>query len=152
MNSLDNNYLNRHPGAKYFSNLYHRKSRNGNGLGGSNISFLQCLPTLKTNQIGSRASSEVDNFHNSAIFTLNRQLSQESQYSEKSNDNDQCTCKRCVTRAICDSEKALNSVSRIDRVSRVVFPSTYIIINIIYWYLYLDRSERIAYASEDGLY
>ena len=40
---------------------------------------------------------------------------------------------RCVTRAICDSEKALNSVSRIDRVSRVVFPATYIVINIIYW-------------------
>ena len=44
-----------------------------------------------------------------------------------------CTCKRCVTRTICDSEKALNSVSKIDRVSRVVFPTTYIVINIIYW-------------------
>ena len=79
-----------------------------------------------------------------------------------------CTCKRCVTRTICDSEKALNSVSKIDRVSRVVFPTTYIVINIIYWsdytihsiqykyisclsrYLYLDRSERIAYNVEDG--
>ena len=47
-----------------------------------------------------------------------------------------CTCKRCVTRTICDSEKALNSVSKIDRVSRVVFPSTYIVINIIYWSVY----------------
>ena len=44
-----------------------------------------------------------------------------------------CSLFRCVTRAICDSEKALNSVSRIDRVSRVVFPTTYIVINIIYW-------------------
>ena len=44
-----------------------------------------------------------------------------------------CTCKRCVTRTICDSEKALNSVSKIDRVSRVVFPTTYVVINIIYW-------------------
>ena len=79
-----------------------------------------------------------------------------------------CTCKRCVTRTICDSEKALNSVSKIDRVSRVVFPTTYIVINIIYWsgyqqqneqrmlisavfrYLYLDRSERITYNVEDG--
>ena len=47
-----------------------------------------------------------------------------------------CTCKRCVTRTICDSEKALNSVSKIDRVSRVVFPTTYIVINIIYWSVY----------------
>ena len=33
---------------------------------------------------------------------------------------------RCVTRAINDSEKSLNSVSKIDRISRVVFPSTYL--------------------------
>ena len=48
-----------------------------------------------------------------------------------------------------DSEKALNSVSMIDTVSRIVFPSTYIVINIIYWYMYLDRSQRIAISSED---
>ena len=62
--------------------------------------------------------------------------------------SEECHCKRCVTRAMSDSEAALNSVSRIDRVSRVVFPSTYIVINIIYWCLYLDRSERIAYSME----
>ena len=56
---------------------------------------------------------------------------------------------RCVTRAMADSEKALNSVSKIDTVSRIVFPSTYIVINIIYWYMYLDRSERIAVTTED---
>ena len=48
-----------------------------------------------------------------------------------------------------DFEKALNSVSKIDSVSRIVFPSTYIVINIIYWYVYLDRSERIAITTED---
>ena len=48
-----------------------------------------------------------------------------------------------------DSEKALNSVSKIDTVSRIVFPATYIVINIIYWYMYLDRSERIAVTTED---
>ena len=48
-----------------------------------------------------------------------------------------------------DSEKALNSVSKIDTVSRIVFPSTYIVIDIIYWYMYLDNSERIAVISED---
>ena len=48
-----------------------------------------------------------------------------------------------------DSEKVLNSVSKIDTVSRIVFPSTYIVINIIYWYMYLDRSERIAVNTED---
>merc|ERR1719206_395296 len=77
------------------------------------------------------------------IFTLDRQVSSET---EKSED---CTCKRCVTKAMNDSEKALNSVSKIDTVSRIVFPSTYIVINIIYWYMYLDNSERIAVISED---
>ena len=52
-----------------------------------------------------------------------------------------CTCKRCVTRTICDSEKALNSVSKIDRVSRVVFPTTYIVINIIYWSVYTGAGQ-----------
>ena len=56
---------------------------------------------------------------------------------------------RCVTKAMNDSEKALNSVSKIDTVSRIVFPSTYIVINIIYWYMYLDNSERISVISED---
>merc|ERR1719422_2630624 len=68
--SLDNfNYLNHHPGAKYFTN---RKARNGNGLSGNNISFLPCL--LTPVQVSSQNSSEMDQFHESSIFTLNRQL------------------------------------------------------------------------------
>ena len=61
----------------------------------------------------------------------------------------QCPICRCVTKAMNDSEKMLNSVSEIDRVSRIVFSSTYIVINIIYWYLYLDRSERITLNTEE---
>ena len=40
----------------------------------------------------SQNSSEMDQFQDSSIFTLNRQLSQESQYTEKSIE--ECTCKR----------------------------------------------------------
>ncbi|XP_077296624.1 gamma-aminobutyric acid type A receptor subunit Grd [Arctopsyche grandis] len=36
-----------------------------------------------------------------------------------------------------------NSVSKIDRASRVVFPLLFLAINLFYWYSYLSRSERI---------
>lgn len=37
-----------------------------------------------------------------------------------------------------------NSVSQIDRASRVVFPLLFLTINIVYWCAYLSRSQRIA--------
>ncbi|XP_024943422.1 gamma-aminobutyric acid receptor alpha-like isoform X2 [Cephus cinctus] len=40
-----------------------------------------------------------------------------------------------------------NSVSKIDRASRVVFPLFFLAINVFYWYAYLSRSERINYAQ-----
>lgn len=36
-----------------------------------------------------------------------------------------------------------NSVSKIDRASRIFFPLCFLIINVTYWYAYLLRSERI---------
>ncbi|GJQ65250.1 Grd [Trypoxylus dichotomus] len=36
-----------------------------------------------------------------------------------------------------------NSVSKIDRASRVVFPLLFVTINLFYWYSYLSRTERI---------
>ncbi|XP_055526840.1 gamma-aminobutyric acid receptor alpha-like [Wyeomyia smithii] len=36
-----------------------------------------------------------------------------------------------------------NSVSKIDRASRVFFPLLFLAINLFYWYLYLSRSERL---------
>ena len=60
----------------------------------------------------------------------------------------ECGCKRCVTRAMNNPEKALNSVSQIDKISRVVFPLTFLAINIFYWYNYLKHSERIDLSFE----
>ncbi|XP_059609096.1 gamma-aminobutyric acid receptor alpha-like [Phlebotomus argentipes] len=37
-----------------------------------------------------------------------------------------------------------NSVSKIDRVSRIIFPLLFLIINLFYWYSYLTRSSRLA--------
>jgi len=42
-----------------------------------------------------------------------------------------------------------NSVSKIDRVSRVMFPLFFLAINIFYWYAYLSRSERIHYYNSN---
>jgi len=35
-----------------------------------------------------------------------------------------------------------NSVSRIDRISRVLFPVSFIILNIIYWFMYTNMSDE----------
>lgn len=43
-----------------------------------------------------------------------------------------------------------NSVSKIDRVSRVVFPLFFLAINIFYWCAYLSRSERIHYYNSNA--
>ena len=32
--------------------------------------------------------------------------------------------------------KAINSVSRVDRVSRIIFPLFFLVLNLIYWYSY----------------
>lgn len=39
-------------------------------------------------------------------------------------------------------QRTFNSVSKIDKVSRVVFPLLFFIINVIYWCFYLTRSQR----------
>lgn len=59
-----------------------------------------------------------------------------------------CGCKRCITRAMNNPEKALNSVSTIDKISRVVFPATFLSLNLFYWYSYLKHSERIDLSFE----
>ncbi|KAK6618047.1 hypothetical protein RUM44_002489 [Polyplax serrata] len=40
-----------------------------------------------------------------------------------------------------------NSVSKIDKISRIVFPLLFAAINVLYWYSYLMRSERINRSS-----
>ena len=40
-------------------------------------------------------------------------------------------------------EKALNSVSQIDKISRIVFPMAFILLNGFYWFSYLKHSQRI---------
>ncbi|KFB37577.1 AGAP011349-PA-like protein [Anopheles sinensis] len=40
-------------------------------------------------------------------------------------------------------EPRFNSVSKIDRASRIFFPLLFLAINVFYWFLYLSRSERL---------
>lgn len=40
-----------------------------------------------------------------------------------------------------------NSVSKIDKISRIVFPLLFFIINLFYWYIYLSRSRRMSKTS-----
>ncbi|XP_044729763.1 gamma-aminobutyric acid receptor alpha-like [Chrysoperla carnea] len=41
-----------------------------------------------------------------------------------------------------------NSVSKIDRISRIMFPLLFFTINVFYWYSYLSRSERIHHSKK----
>ena len=49
---------------------------------------------------------------------------------------------------MCNPEKALNSVSQIDRISRIVFPMAFIALNGFYWFTYLKHSQRIDLSFE----
>nr|AOO87783.1 ionotropic GABA-aminobutyric acid receptor [Laodelphax striatellus] len=49
----------------------------------------------------------------------------------------------CQRRARKKRTPRFNSVSKIDRVSRLFFPVCFFVINVFYWYAYLQRSERI---------
>ena len=65
-------------------------------------------------------------------------------------ESKECRCKRCITRAMNNPEKALNSVSKIDKISRIVFPLAFGLLNVFYWYSYLKHSERIDLTFESG--
>ena len=67
--------------------------------------------------------------------------------SEVNKESDECMCKRCITRAMNNPEKALNSVSKIDKISRIVFPMAFTLLNLFYWYSYLSHSQRIGSIS-----
>ena len=59
-----------------------------------------------------------------------------------------CKGKMYATNSLQDSRIALNSLSQIDRFSRFIFPLSFFLLNVVYWYIYLKRSERISLAFE----
>ena len=63
---------------------------------------------------------------------------------------DICRCKRCVTKALKTPNKALNSLSKIDKCSRIAFPLTFMVLNAIYWSWYLKHSARISLTFESS--
>jgi hypothetical protein len=56
---------------------------------------------------------------------------------------EECRCKRCITRAMTNPLMTLNSVSQIDKISRIVFPLAFMLLNVFYWFNYLKQSEKI---------
>merc|ERR1719510_2877901 len=66
----------------------------------------------------------------------------EEPQTETEEEEEECRCKRCITRAMNNPEKALNSVSQIDKISRIVFPMAFISLNGFYWFTYLKHSQR----------
>ena len=45
---------------------------------------------------------------------------------------------------------ALNSLSKIDRLSRIFFPLSFFLLNVAYWYYYLKKSEKIELIFESS--
>ena len=74
----------------------------------------------------------------------------EEQTETEIEEEGECRCKRCITRAMNNPEKALNSVSQIDKISRIVFPMAFISLNGFYWFTYLKHSQRIDLSFESA--
>ena len=74
----------------------------------------------------------------------------QSQNDNSNNEDNECQCKRCITRAMNNPEKALNSVSQIDKISRIVFPAAFAVLNGFYWFSYLKHSQRIDLSFESA--
>ena len=81
-------------------------------------------------------------FHQSRVSYLSSQ--QFILFRDTNKEDEECMCKRCITRAMNNPDKALNSVSKIDKISRIVFPLAFTLLNVFYWYSYLSHSERIS--------
>lgn len=157
--SKEKNYLNHHP----YGTFYYSKKNGRCGKRPTTSNMLR-----KSQSMSSKASfNTMPNGRRrvkgqngtQSISTLGRSLSSASDLmnagskdgkwnSGEPSDLEQCGCKRCVTRALINPEKALNSVSRIDKISRIVFPLSFFVINLFYWYKYLNHSERIDLSFE----
>ena len=72
-----------------------------------------------------------------------KRYNRKHQHNETNPEGNECQCKRCITRAMNNPEKALNSVSQIDKISRIVFPAAFALLNGFYWFSYLKHSQRI---------
>ena len=53
------------------------------------------------------------------------------------------------TRSI-PKDVALNSLSKIDKLSRIFFPLSFFLLNVAYWYYYLKKSEKIELIFESS--
>lgn len=66
----------------------------------------------------------------------------ESEVSSISQSTSQCRSARRRHERQCLKNRNFNSVSKIDKFSRVAFPLLFFIINVLYWIFYLTRSQR----------
>ena len=160
------NVLNHHPYGTFYYNK--KNGRCGKKLNNSNVSSSRRLNNAKNlalykRQNDSNNMATLSDEAGSASFTdltgsnglgrpglhqVSSQMSMDETLVDQISQWEKCGCKRCITRAYNDAEEALNSVSKVDKISRVVFPVTFTVINIIYWYSYLKHSERIDLSFE----
>ena len=61
--------------------------------------------------------------------------------------NVECTVNQKLTYP---KDVALNSLSKIDRLSRIFFPLSFFLLNVAYWYYYLKKSEKIELIFESS--
>lgn len=139
----ERNYLNHHPYGTFFYNK--KTGRCGRKTNGSTTNGRANNKT----ELGLRHAQSFPMYAPGRSSGLSRE-DDDDEYEDEVEEGEEgkeekhkCECKRCITRAMNNPEKALNSVSKIDKISRVVFPMTFTSLNIFYWYSYLKHSERI---------
>lgn len=104
-----------------------------------NYFFCQKIFSKENVDDGTESISESEEHHHSTLSTENiapnsPQVHQLEENVKRHNNNDRNNIQK--------GRRTFNSVSKIDKVSRVVFPMCYFAINVIYWIFYLYRSQR----------
>lgn len=106
--------------------------------------YFFCLPSLSKN---AQCRNDSEDSLSESINESEHQFQSEISITQNTpQNNNQRVQKEQIRRSLNSMEKPyrrmFNSVSKVDKVSRVLFPLMFFAVNLIYWAFYLSRSQR----------